>query len=82
LIAYLEQHQKTCWGSLPRLSRTFNPVGVIEALRRSGQTLEPEFLALYQARKSASRAQLFAIIMALALIGIVPIGTALWGWSW
>jgi hypothetical protein len=82
LIAYLEQNHETFWRSLPSHSRNFNRVGAIEAYRRSDQIIDPNFLVLYQARKSGARAQISTIIIALALIGVVPIGTALWGWHW
>lgn len=82
LIAYLEQYQKSYWRSQPWLSRNLNPVGVIEAYRRSSQASDPDFLALYRARKSGLRAEISAIVVASVLIGVVLIGTAFWGWNW
>ena len=82
LIAHLEQNQKSYWHSQLRLSHSFNPVGVIEAYRRSAPTTDPDFAALYQARKSGVRAQISAIGLAMALIGLVLIGTRFWDWSW
>ncbi len=82
LIAHLEQNHESYWHSQLRLSRSFNPVGVIEAYRRSAQTTDPDFDALYQARKSGRRAQISAICLAMALIGLVLVGTRYWGWSW
>lgn len=82
LVAYLKEHQESLWRSLPWHSRNLTPTGAIEAYRRSGRTVDPDFLALYQARKRGARAVIFAITMALALIGVVLMGTTLWGWSW
>ena len=82
LLAYLEQNEESYWRSQQSLSRKINPIGVIEAYRRSVQAPDPEFDALYQARKSGTRAQISAIVLAMALIGLVLIGTRFWGWSW
>lgn len=82
LIAYLKENEKSYWRSLPWLSRNFNPVGIIEAYRRSGQFIDPGFLTLYQAGKRGSLVQILAITMALVLIAVVLIGTSLWGWRW
>ena len=77
LITYLKQEEESFWQSLPWLSRLLNPVGAIETYRRSGRTLSSEFTAVYEARKSGSRATIAAIVMAAAVMGIVPLGTAL-----
>jgi hypothetical protein len=57
-------------------------VGVIEAYRRSTHSIDPDFDTLYQARKNAMRAQIAAICLAMALIGLVLVGTRYWGWTW
>lgn len=82
LVAYLKQNRDSYWRTLPWFSRTFNPIGVIEAYRRSCETPDPEFLALYEASKSGNWAQISAIFLAFALIGVVLIGTTFWGWGW
>lgn len=66
LIAYLKENEKSYWCSLPLLSRNINPVGIIEANRRSGQSVDRDFFALYRARKSGALAQISAIILAVA----------------
>ena len=82
LLAHLEQNQESFWRSQQSLSRKLNPVGIIEAYRRSAQASDREFDALYQARKSGTRAQIFAIVLAATLIALVLIGTRFWGWGW
>lgn len=82
LIAYLEQNRTSFWQAQPRLSRYLTPVGVIAAYRRANLPDDPDFDALYQARKSGMRAQISAIAVAVALIGLVPAGTHFWGWTW
>ena len=82
LIAYLKENENSYWRSLSWISRNFNRVGVVEAYYRSGQSIDPDFLTLYQAKKSGALIQILAIIMATALIAIVLIGTSLWGWHW
>ncbi len=82
LIAYLKKNENSYWQSFPWLSRNFNAVGIIEAYRRSGQSIDPAFLTPYQAGKRGSLVQILAITMALVLIAVVLIGTSLWGWRW
>lgn len=75
LLAHLEQNQKSYWHSDLRRSRSHHPVGVIETYRRSTHSTDPDFDALYEARKNAMRAQLATICLAMALIGLVLVGT-------
>ena len=82
LIAYLKENENSYWRSLPWISRNFNRVGIVEAYYRSGQSIDPDFQKLYQAKKSGALVQILAIIVAMAMIAIVLIGTALWGWHW
>jgi hypothetical protein len=82
LIEYLERNQGSFWGSQQTLSRKLTAIGIIEAYRRSAQNPDPEFSALYQARKRGLLAQISAIVLAATLIGLVLIGTRFWGWSW
>lgn len=82
LIAHLKHNQKSFWRSQLRVSRSFNPIGVIEAYRQTTETVDQDFDALYQARKSGRRVQISAICLAMALIALVLVGTHLWGWSW
>lgn len=79
LIGYLEQNQESYWRSQQRRSRKLNPIGLIEAYRRASQAPDPEFDTL---RKSGTRAQISAIILATTLIALVVLGTKFWGWSW
>lgn len=82
LIAHVKQHHGSYWQSLPRLSRILNPVGAVEAYRRSAQPADPIFLALYQERRRGRRIELTAITVAGAIIAIVIVGTTLLGWQW
>ena len=82
LLAHLQHNQESFWRSQQSLSRKLNPIGVIEAYRRSAQAPDPEFDALYHARKSGTFAQIFAIVLAATLIALVLIGTRFWGWGW
>lgn len=82
LITYLKSNQGPYWHSLPWHARNLNPVAAIEAYRRSPNAADPEFHALYEARKSSNRMLFFAIVIAMAPIGIVLIGTAFFGWNW
>jgi hypothetical protein len=82
LLAHLEQNQQSYWHSDLRRSRSHHPVGVIEAYRRSNRSNDPDFDCLYQARANAMRAQIATICLAMALIGLVLVGTRYWGWTW
>ena len=82
LLAHLEQNQKSYWHSDLRRSRSHHPVGVIEAYRRSNRSNDPDFDALYQARANAMRARIVTICLAMALVGLVLVGTRYWGWTW
>ena len=82
LQAHLEQNQQSYWHSDLRRSRSHHPAGVIEAYRRSTHSTGPDFESLYQARANAMRAQIATICLAMALIGLVLVGTRYWGWTW
>jgi hypothetical protein len=82
LIAFLKNNEPAFWSSYPWLSRNLNPVGIIEAYHQSHQMTDPRFQALYQSKKQASRAEIAIIITAMAILGIILMGTAFWGWQW
>ncbi len=82
LITYLQQNQTEYWHSLPWLLRHVHVVGAVEAYRRSSGTADAEFLARYQLVKRGSRFLLIAIAVAMAMIGLVIMGTTFWAWRW
>lgn len=82
LIDHLQKTRATEWRSVPWLTRTVNPRGVVERFRRSGQSVDPEFTLLYQERKRFVRAEIACIAVAAALIAVTIIGTKYWGWAW
>jgi len=82
LTDYLKSNHEAFWRALPWHARNLNPSAAIEAYRRSGEAVEPEFLELYEARRTASRKLFLALAIAVTPIAILLIGTGLLGWSW
>ena len=79
LIAHLQKTRATEWRSVPCLTRTVNPQGVVERFRRPGQSVDPEFTILYQACRRTVRAETACIAVAAANIAATVIGTNYWG---
>jgi hypothetical protein len=82
MVAWLEIARAERWLALPWLTRRLLVVAGIEALRREGASEDREFAARYDEIRWLRRRKIIALLLGMAPIGVVLVGTIHWGWAW
>lgn len=79
-IEWLKNDRKADWQALTRSDR-FLTIRAVEILRRGALAGDPEFQARYQ-RTRHNRRFATAMIVALAGVALLVVGTTLFDWDW
>jgi hypothetical protein len=83
LRRWVQEAYPNAWASLPWLyRRTLAARIVVRLLLRQRIVTDPAFVERYRPIGRLETEKLVAIIVGLACIGVVLVGTRVWGWAW